>query len=142
MLNLTSVDRHGGETVHLQVARAIRRQIADGDLQLGERLPSAREALAEYQIGRYVYQRAVERLRLEGLVVVRVGLGAFVAARPRLQVVDLRPGDELDFRAPDDAERERLGMERLTAVAVVTRADGGEEVYSQGTTRFRVADIP
>lgn len=137
MLNLSSIDRHGGETTYVQVARAIRQQIADGGLGLGERLPSARVVAAEHGVGRHAYGRALEALRLEGLIVMRAGLGAYVGAVPVLRVVDLLPGDELGFRAPDDGERERLGIPPLTAVAVVTRAGGATEVYSQASTRFR-----
>lgn len=137
MLNLSSVDRHGGETTFLQVARAIRQQIAAGELGLGDRLPSAREVAADQGIGRHAYGRALETLRHEGLIVMRAGLGAYVSSVPVLQTVDLLPGDELGFRAPDDGERERLGIGPLTDVAVVTRAGGATEVYSQAVTRFR-----
>lgn len=138
MLNLSGVDRHAGETTYLQVARAIRQQIAAGQLALGERLPSAREVRDEHGVGRHAYGEALRVLRLEGLIVMRAGLGAFVSAVPLLEMVDLLPGDELDFRAPDDAERRRLEIGLLSAVAVVTRAAGGVEVYGQAVTRFRV----
>jgi DNA-binding FadR family transcriptional regulator len=136
-LNLASVDPGGGETVYLQVARAIRRQIIDGQLPLGERLPSARQVREQTGLGRQAYGRALAVLKAEGLVTMRSGLGAYVSTRPRLQVIILRPGDELDFREPDDGERERLGISPLADVAVVTRAGGGTEVYSQAVTRFR-----
>jgi len=142
MLNLSSVDRHGGETTYLQVARAIREQIAAGELGVGERLPSAREVRDGLGVGRHAYGRALEVLRLEGLVVMRAGLGAYVSAVPLLKVVDLLPGDELGFRAPDEGERRRLALGPLGAVAVVTRAGGGTEVYSQAVTRFRAPVTP
>ena len=142
MLNLSSVDRHGGETTYLQVARAIRQQIAAGELEVGERLPSAREVRDELGIGRHAYGRALETLRLEGLIVMRAGLGAYVSAVPLLEIIDLLPGDELGFRAAADDERERLGIGPLTAVAVVARANGATEVYSQAVTRFRAPVTP
>lgn len=136
-LDLGGIDPHGGERVYLQVARAIRQQIIEGRLQLGERLPSARAVRERHGVGREPYGRALALLRLEGLIAVRSGMGAYVTARPRLQVVALEPGDEIGFRAPDEGERARLGIGPLTAVAVVTRAGGAVEVYSQAVTRFR-----
>lgn len=138
MLELGGLDPDAGETLYLQVARAIREQIVAGTVELGERLPSAREISSGTGIGRQVYGRAIDELKREGLLVVRPGLGVYVAVRPLLKVIDLHPGDQVGVRAAAEEERARLGMGALIPLLTVTRADGAEEVYSGAVTRCRV----
>ena len=121
------IDYDSGEPVYLQIARLLRDQIIQGELQVGAQLPSGNEMQASRGVTRVTYQREA------GLVVTRMGKGTFVVAVPMLQVVELSAGDEVTARMATEAEREELDT-GLTPVLVVTRADGTEEVFPAAVT--------
>jgi len=80
------IDYDSGEPVYLQIARLLRDQIIQGELQVGAQLPSGNEMQASRGVTRVTYQHAVDQLREAGLVVTRAGKGTFVVAVPMLQV--------------------------------------------------------
>jgi DNA-binding transcriptional regulator YhcF (GntR family) len=127
------IDYDSGEPVYLQIARLLRDQIIQGQLQVGAQLPSGNEMQASRGVTRVTYQHAVDQLREAGLVVTRAGKGTFVVAVPMMQVVALAAGDEVTARMPTEAEREQFDT-GLTPVLVVTRADGTEEVFPAAVT--------
>lgn len=127
------VDYESGEPVYLQIARLLRDQIIQGELQVGSQLPSGNEMQASGGVTRVTYQHAIDQLKDAGLVVTRAGKGTFVVAVPILQVVDLTAGDQVTARMPTEAEREQLDT-GLSPVLVVTRANGAEEVFSAAVT--------
>jgi DNA-binding GntR family transcriptional regulator len=63
---------------YLQVVAAIREQIASGELQEGERVPSARELTREWRISLGTASKALATLRSEGLVRAVQGVGTVV----------------------------------------------------------------
>lgn len=66
-----------------QIAAQLRGRIASGALPPGERLPSI-PALAEgYGVARQTVQRAIDQLRVEGLVLTKPGSGTFVRGTRR-----------------------------------------------------------
>jgi len=72
-----SVNREG---LPSQVANFVRRQILQGQLTPGDRLPTEREMAAQHGVSRAVIREAVAKLLHEGLVTSRQGVGAFVAS--------------------------------------------------------------
>ena len=131
---IIAVDDNSGEPEYQQVARQLRERIISGQLPVGEQLPSSRAMLAERGIGRVTWHRAVEALRVQGLVTIRKGQGAWVTARPAVRVLEVRAGDRVSARPPTEAERAELGGGLLSPVLVVTRADGSAEVHSAAVT--------
>lgn len=134
------IDYESREKVYLQIARIIRDRIINGDLPVGSQIPSGSQMRKEWGVNRLTGAQAVEELRRAGLVVTRPGVGTFVSASPRQQVVTLRPGDQVSARMPTEAERETLQTGFLTPVLVVTRADGTVEPYNAAVTRMNVGD--
>lgn len=61
-----------------QVAADLRREIRSGELGPGSRLPSEAELAEMYGVARGTVRTAIRALREEGLVIVRVGKGAYV----------------------------------------------------------------
>lgn len=64
----------------IAVTTAIRRQIVDGVLKPGERLPSFEELAERFAVGSGTVRRAVASLEEEGVLVCRHGSGTYVAS--------------------------------------------------------------
>jgi GntR family transcriptional regulator len=71
------VDNQSPEPLYRQVAGILRERIASGDIT--SRLPSLKTITQEYGVSHVTAEKAVALLREEGLVVVVIGRGAFVA---------------------------------------------------------------
>jgi GntR family transcriptional regulator/MocR family aminotransferase len=61
--------------------RAFRGAVLDGVLAAGERLPSTREAAADYGVSRGLVEEVFAQLTEEGFLLRRVGRGTFVSSR-------------------------------------------------------------
>lgn len=66
---------------YLQIASHIRDQIVRGDLRPGDEVPSERELAAAWTVARPTAAKALESLRVQGLVESRQGSGTYVRAR-------------------------------------------------------------
>jgi GntR family transcriptional regulator len=82
MLEL-KVDRDDPALLHDQVAAQIRRAIADGEAQPGERLPPARHIAAVMGVNTNTVLRALRILRDEGLLELRRRHGIHVTGTPQ-----------------------------------------------------------
>ncbi|MEV5982594.1 GntR family transcriptional regulator [Streptomyces sp. NPDC052114] len=79
------------EAPYLAVAELLRARILAGEWEIGQRLPSRARLAEEYEVGRNVVQRAVERLIVDGLLEGRAGSGTYVRTpRERLRLVRSR----------------------------------------------------
>jgi GntR family transcriptional regulator len=70
-------DRH--MPLYVQVASALRRQIANGQWQPGQQISTLEELEREYQVARVTVRQAVALLQKEGLLHRQQGRGTFVA---------------------------------------------------------------
>jgi GntR family transcriptional repressor for pyruvate dehydrogenase complex len=61
-----------------QAAQHIRELVQSGDLRVGDRLPPERELGERLGVSRTVVREAIQILRAEGLVKIRMGVGSFV----------------------------------------------------------------
>jgi GntR family transcriptional regulator len=89
---LVRVDPARNTPLAEQIAASIRRGIADGTVQAGERLPGARELAASLRVSIHTVLAGYQTLRDEGLIELRRGRGAVVreGAHPgRAAVVEL-----------------------------------------------------
>src|ERR1700684_3785577 len=77
------INRNEPTLLHDQVAAQIRRAIADGEANPGERLPSARHLAAVMDVNTNTVLRALRLLRDEGLLELRPGHGIRVTGTPQ-----------------------------------------------------------
>jgi GntR family transcriptional repressor for pyruvate dehydrogenase complex len=109
-----------------QLAAQLTSDIVEGRLARGSRLPTEQEMVAANGVSRTVVREAVAALRADGLVVVRQGVGAFVAAdvrRPfRIEMDGLRSLrqalDVMELRMGIEIEAAGLAAERATAAQI------------------------
>ena len=78
MNGLRGIDPASPVNLHEQVAAAIRRAIADGEIGSGERMPPARDLAAVLGVNANTVLRALRGLRDEGLLEFRRGRGVTV----------------------------------------------------------------
>lgn len=78
---------------YVQIADAIERRIAVGDLPVGARLPGEDDLAAEYGVASHTARRAVRVLRDRGLVATLPSKGTFVVATPPEQGPSVAPPD-------------------------------------------------
>lgn len=78
------LDPRDRRPMYIQIAAAIRTQIHTGELQPGDRIPSARAMHDIYGVSQETGLKAIGILEAEGLVEVRPSLGSVVAERPRI----------------------------------------------------------
>jgi len=78
MNTLGGVDPRSPVALHEQVASAIRRAIAEGEIGAGERMPPARDLAAVLGVNANTVLRALRALRDEGLLEFRRGRGVTV----------------------------------------------------------------
>ncbi|WP_337006418.1 MULTISPECIES: GntR family transcriptional regulator [unclassified Microbacterium] len=77
---LIRVDADSPRALYDQVAASIRSDILSGALAPGDRLPAARDVAEALDINQHTVLHAYQRLRDEGLVDLRRGRGAVIAA--------------------------------------------------------------
>lgn len=65
-----------------EIAGVIERRIATGELARGQRLPTEAELSEQFGVSRNVLREAMARLKRDGLIDTRQGLGAFVCETP------------------------------------------------------------
>ncbi|WP_067969985.1 GntR family transcriptional regulator [Nocardiopsis trehalosi] len=70
------------ESRYRQIARALRREIKDGELPPGGRLPSEKELEERFDASRNTIRLALGMLRNQGLIMSRPGRGHFVQSVP------------------------------------------------------------
>ncbi len=103
----------------------IREQIFDGELQLGDQLPTEQEMAEAFGVSRTVVREAIAALRSDGLVRTRQGRGVFVASN-----LDNRPF-KIDTEMMNSAEDVMLIMELRMTIELEAAAVAAERRTKQ-----------
>ncbi|PCI85350.1 MAG: hypothetical protein COB24_13110 [Hyphomicrobiales bacterium] len=74
--------RKDGTPYYVQLAAIIRRQIAEGSWDIGDKLPTLKQMVATYGVSPMTVRQAIAGLKQEGLIDPTRGRGTFVIAKP------------------------------------------------------------
>ncbi|WP_102192412.1 GntR family transcriptional regulator [Microbacterium aurantiacum] len=130
---LVRIDADSSRPLYDQVAASVRADILAGTLTPGHRLPAAREVADALDINQHTVLHAYQQLRDEGLVDLRRGRGAMVAA-------SAAPLAELAHDIAELVQRAAsLGVsaETLAAIVQAHRRDTSRPRTSRGTREPR-----
>ena len=83
------LDRQGDKAIYIQLADTIRRQINDGKIKPGDKLPSESEMQKEYNVARLTVREALSVLVNEGLLEKMHGKGTFCKQNAKSASVDV-----------------------------------------------------
>src|SRR5580658_5138929 len=76
------LNSNSGVPAYLQLAQQVKQAIRMGVLDVGEKLPTFKEVVAEVAVNPNTVMKAYWQLEHEGLVEGRQGVGTFVSRRP------------------------------------------------------------
>lgn len=111
------------ESLTARVVESLTREIADGEVAAGERLPTEAELMRRFSVSRTVVREAVARLRAAGLVDSQQGRGTYVLTRP--SGVRFEFGEAVARSVPELLELAefRIGVECEAAALAARRRD-------------------
>lgn len=114
VITMRKVKRDLGDPMplHDQVAAEIRRDIANGDVRPGERLPPARDMAAVLGVHTNTVLRALRILRDQGVLEFRRGRGVTVSGEPERGVIWAQAQELL-------TQARRFGFQREDVVAMI-----------------------
>jgi DNA-binding transcriptional regulator YhcF (GntR family) len=114
-----------GTPLFLQIAGQLADDIVDGQLAEGARVPSTNELAAFYRINPATAAKGINMLVDVGALEKRRGVGMFVAAGAREQLLAMRRKLFAEqYVDPLVAEADRLGIDSDTLVSLVRQASG------------------
>jgi GntR family transcriptional regulator len=117
-----------GTPLFVQVAGRMADDIADGTLAEGERVPSTNELAAYYRINPATAAKGISMLTDDGLLEKRRGIGMFVAAGARAQLLaERRKLFAERYVEPLVTEAGRLGIDAEELVALIRESGYAQE---------------
>lgn len=134
------IDRTAYTPLFRQVADSLRNEITEGEIPRGEYLPVEAALCSKYGVGKSTVRDALDILRAEGLVETQRGIGTVVRNWGRLKVEHVPRGGKVRFRRPTSEERRTLQLPADSWVAVLTTADGEQQVFTATDVEFHFGD--
>lgn len=109
---LIRIDQSSAVPLYEQLASSVRGAIADGSVAAGQRLPSARDLATSLDVNIHTVLRGYQQLRDDGLIELRRGRGAVVAADAsvRGRLLDAVRGLVAEARRHDMSTAELLDL--------------------------------
>lgn len=118
-MSLSSLER--APQLPARIVEAIRREIGEGRLKPGDRLPGEQMLAETFKVSRNVVREAIARLRSDGVVQSRHGIGAFVVRDAPLPVLRVEPDASNDRAAYTNLFELRAMLEVQAAGLAATR---------------------
>ncbi|MDX2376281.1 GntR family transcriptional regulator [Microbacterium sp. LRZ72] len=116
-----------GRPLFLQIAENVEEQIVAGTLPEETRAPSTNELAAFYRINPATAAKGVSMLVDRGVLYKRRGIGMFVAAGAREQILTERREDfDARYLHPLLTEAKRIGLDLDEVLALLRRHDDNE----------------
>ncbi|MFN4200157.1 MAG: GntR family transcriptional regulator [Fervidobacterium gondwanense] len=112
-VNFQKVDKHSGIPAYLQIVNQIKAKILLGELKVGMQLPTVRELEKIFDVNINTVLKALERLKLEGLVQSEQGIGYFISGNIDVSVDVLNDVYELVRTI------KKKGLDLLTALKII-----------------------
>lgn len=138
--------------MYQQIADTIRRQIEEGQLQPGEKLPTELELREKFSASRNTIRDAVKRLSALGLVETRPGQGTFVTvqADPFVTVLSSQPEPDLTHAGSGPPREDDSGVARQgdesgvdpEGAAYLSDVAKGHRKASKSTPRVEIQQPP
>lgn len=108
------------------IALQIRLKILSGDVQEGTKLPSEHELSDKFKVSRNVVREAIARLKLNGLVETRRGVGSFVADNVREKKFEVFTEDLLEIEQLKQIYQLRIEIESGAAALAAEHRSAGQ----------------
>jgi DNA-binding FadR family transcriptional regulator len=113
----------------LRVATAISSEIIEGRLRTGDRLPTEAALAQRFGVSRSVIREAIARLRSDGIVRSRQGVGVFVVGFEQSMTLKLDADLLSDRRVFSSVFELRAILEIRAAAMAATRADEAQRAH-------------
>src|SRR6201992_70429 len=124
--------------LYSRVETVLAGEISDGDLRVGDQLPTEDSLIARFEVSRITVRRAIQNLVNRGLVEIRRGKGTFVAAPKITQDLTELSGFVEDMHAIGRKPTARvMSKEVVTPDATVARPLALTKGGSGGRVRRR-----
>src|SRR6202040_1125159 len=108
--------------LYTRIETVLAGEISDGDLKIGDQLPTEDSLIARFGVSRITVRRAIQNLVSRGLVEIRRGKGTFATAPKITQELTELSGFVEDMHALGRKPTARvIGKEIVTANATVAR---------------------
>ena len=122
------------DALHRQVANIVREAIASGEYPPGTQLPSEDALAQRHKVSRPTIRLALNTLRAEGLISVRMGKGSTVRPGPDAEAVTIwRTADTGPDRLTDTSEPERYRRNAGTRMAALLGIPADEPMFVHAT---------
>lgn len=113
-----------------EIRDVLSREIQEGVHPVGSRLPGEHELCERFDVSRFTVRQALQRLREDGFVEARPGIGTIVVARRRREnVVQTLASFEELLQYPAETYRQQLEIQTIEAtpeLAVMLKSRPGE----------------
>lgn len=109
-----------------EIARRIAARVQDGHLAPGQRLPTEAALGRQFGVSRSVIREAIARLKVDGVVTTRQGLGAFVSDNPTGQTFRIDPETLRDSTGLYHVFELRTEVEAAAAALAALRATAAQ----------------
>ena len=115
------IDFRAGSPVYIQIVEQIRQQVATGDLQPDDQLPTVRHLAADLRVNFNTIARAYRILDEAGLISTQQGRGTYILEAPSEEVVtQIRQHSLQELTNGFIEEARRLGFSASEIVRTVT----------------------